>query len=149
SANLRQLTMASLLHAQDHHGYLPLAGELWGTPRELFIPAAYGDPLRQRYTYTSSSMYYVSPAVVPLPAALAVYMGYKGLPFDDEHKLDQALNEQLFWRRFQCPATASFDKQRAFGNPSDATLVGQGTMICFAIIGMNPSAWSTNSDYAL
>src|SRR4051812_33186370 len=28
AANLRQITQASLLHAHDHHGFLPLAGTL-------------------------------------------------------------------------------------------------------------------------
>ena len=146
AANLRQITSAAWLHAQDHHGYLPLAGELVGELKSGSVSASFGDPLMQKYTYAGTRYYNV---IVPLPAALAPYMGYKGLPFDDWDKLDQALNEQHFWRRFQCPATGSFDKQKANSNPNDSTPVGQGTMMAIATPGTVASAWSTNSDFAL
>src|SRR6476646_893261 len=54
AANLRQITSASLLHAQEHRGYLPLAGELWGTPLSSSVPAAYGDAAQRRYTYAGA-----------------------------------------------------------------------------------------------
>src|SRR5262249_51992053 len=149
AASLRQITSATLLHAQEHRGYLPLAGELWGTPFSPSIPACFGDPMRRRYTYAGAPIYNGSPLIVPLPPALAVYIGYKGLPFDDWTKLDMALNEQLFWRRFQCAGTDSYGKARVYGNSSDTTLVGQGTMMSIVVNGYNPSAWSTNSDFAL
>jgi prepilin-type processing-associated H-X9-DG protein/prepilin-type N-terminal cleavage/methylation domain-containing protein len=154
ASNLRQLTAAALMHAQEHRGYMQVAGELQGRRRTQYgynsYAAALGDPYRQRYSYAGNparSGHYVA---VPLPGALAPYMGYKDPPTQDWYKYDQWLNDKGFWRRFMCPGTDSFDKaKRNPASPYDSTWVGQGLMIVFLDeAGNADGAWSTNSDYA-
>jgi prepilin-type processing-associated H-X9-DG protein/prepilin-type N-terminal cleavage/methylation domain-containing protein len=153
SSNLRQLSTAALMHVQEHHGFLPLAGQVlvdanYANGKNVFSMAL-NDSARQRYTYASNPMYNVD-VIVPPTAALAPYMGYSDLPWDDADKLDQALDNQQLWRRFQCPATDSYGKAKANSNPNDLTPVGQATMLLVrADRGYAPiySAWSSNSDY--
>ena len=150
-SNLRQITAAALMHAQDHHGYLPLAGEIVTSPftssdRDA-MATALNDPLRRRYSYATCTDRDGMFIIVPLPGALAAHMGYKLLPWDDWDKFDQALNELKFWRRFSCPSTDSFAKPRASSDPNDTTPVGQGTMMIVNTGGSAIAGWSTNSDY--
>ena len=54
SSNLHQIATASLLHAHDMKGYLPLVGEVaadtW--PDQIdSVPIGLNDPYRRRYTY--------------------------------------------------------------------------------------------------
>jgi prepilin-type processing-associated H-X9-DG protein/prepilin-type N-terminal cleavage/methylation domain-containing protein len=159
AAQLRQIAAAAIMHAQEHRGFMPLAGRL------VAIPSASGgydadaqaralqDGLRQRYSYApiSPNTGYLSRlfVILPLPGALAPYMGVKGLPDDDWHKYDQALNEMKFWRRFMCPGTDSFQAMKKTADPNDTTPVGQGTMMIMVDErGTELAAWSTNSDYA-
>lgn len=152
ASNLRQINTAALLHAQEHQGYLPLAGELhaqtvWSYGADAFA-VGLGDTLRRRYTYAIETTRDSIFVIVPLPAALASYMGHRDLPFNDWHKLDQDLNDMGFWRRFMCPASDAFAKAR-IGVGNDQTLAGQGTMLAFTVRGSPDAAWSTNSDYGL
>jgi len=153
SSNQRQIAMAALLHAHSHRGYLPLAGELIGAQTATFggdaFATALNDPFRRRYTYANCTSINSTYIPVPLPGALAAEMGYKGLPFDDWDKFDQALNEIGFWRRFMCPATESFAKPRYSNNPKDTTPIGQGMMLIVAPDKSGALAsWSSNSDFA-
>ena len=154
SSNLRQITAALLLHAQEHRGYLPLAGEIVAPPLNQYgrdaLAAALNDPFRRRYSYATCTSINAMYVIVPLPGAVAPYMGVKDLPCDHWFKFDQALNDQQFWRRFMCPATDSFAKARVSTDPKDATPVGQGTMMSFADgPGAAYAAWSSNSDYGI
>jgi prepilin-type N-terminal cleavage/methylation domain-containing protein len=155
SSNLRQLTMASIMHAQEHRGYMPLAGELVATPAWEYgtnrFAAGLGDPTRRRYSYAGvperSGMY----VILPLPGALAPYMGYKKLATDTWGEMDRSMNEQEFWRRFMCPATESYAAAKAMNDPNDNTPVGQGMMVIvtYGEGGSQDLFWSTNSDYAI
>jgi prepilin-type processing-associated H-X9-DG protein len=148
------MTAAALMHAHEHKGFLPLAGHLvapprWQAGRDAYA-AGLNDTGRRRYTYATCTSRGSAFVVVPLPGALAPYMGWKNLPYHDWDRFDQALNDSGLWRRFMCPATESFAKHRATSDPNDATLVGQGTMMVFVnTSGTDDGAWSTNSDYAL
>lgn len=151
ASNLRQINQAALHHAQDHRGYLPVAGEIVARPNYSAGLNQYAEPMRDpnrlRYTYancTSLGGFFVP---VPLPAALAPYMGIKDLPFHDWTAVDQALNRLEFQKRFTCPATDS--KSSKYDTGGDLTLVGQGTMMSLAPApGMAILAWSSNSDFA-
>src|SRR3954447_15027765 len=56
ASNLRQITNACLLHAQEHKGFVPLAGELVAAPMPGYGPDmlanALNDPMRRRYSYS-------------------------------------------------------------------------------------------------
>jgi prepilin-type processing-associated H-X9-DG protein/prepilin-type N-terminal cleavage/methylation domain-containing protein len=150
ASNLRQIGSAGLMHAQEHRGFLPLAGELV-VPNFSFsnpdaLAAMLNDPLRRRYTYATcpprGSIY----VIVPLPGALAPYMGYKNLPYDDWDKFDQALNDMGVRRRFMCPGSDGFS--RPLEGVDATTPIGQGVMMSVLIDGRLDIAWSSNSDYA-
>ena len=103
-----------------------------------------------RYLYASSPNAMISVSVVPLPAALASYLGVKNLPFDDWDALDKALNaKEGVWKNFMCPDTDSFDKAKYNDDPNDNTPQGQGTMMACAVGPIPLSAWATNTDYGL
>ncbi len=150
SSNLRCLVQASLMCAQEHRGFLPLAGYLTVDPTKISsdYPASLNDALRRRYTYADFPG--AGQVVVPLPAALGPYLGINDLPFENWTALDQALNARDgVWKRFMCPDTDSLEKPKKTSDPNDTTVVGQGTMVIFSI-GPNPwTMWSTNSDYGL
>ena len=76
--------------------------------------------------------------------------GIRGLPMDNWHTLDQALNDKRgVWRRFMCPDIDSDEKQKYNANPDDQNFQGQGTMMVCALGDFAVIAWSTNSDYAV
>src|SRR4051812_9939698 len=92
ASNLRQLDNACLMHAQAKKGFLPLAGAVvadramgWSD-----FPAGINDKLRVRYTYAYSPNAQIALSLVPLPAALAPYLGVRNLPDKDWNVLDQA-----------------------------------------------------------
>jgi prepilin-type processing-associated H-X9-DG protein len=146
ASQLRQLATACQLHANDHKGYMPLAGEInsqanWGYGVDA-AAAAVTDSGRRRYTYALNP----SPRVfllAPLTGATAPYMGVRTLPFEDWTKLDVALNDKNIWRRFMCPSSDSYDKRMKSGS----TPVGQGTMLAYNMYGSIDASWSNNSDY--
>jgi prepilin-type processing-associated H-X9-DG protein/prepilin-type N-terminal cleavage/methylation domain-containing protein len=153
ASNVRQMTMAALMHAQDHRGYLPLAGELVATPNYSAGGERYSDPLRdsarRKYTYAGCpnlGNFYVP---VPLPGALAPYMGLSDLPYEDWHQFDQILNRTEFVKRFACPASDAMWRERKYEDANNLTLARQGTMMALASPLTGPVlAWSSNSDYA-
>src|SRR5262245_56001850 len=50
-ANLRTIGHAALLHAHDHHGYLPSAGWEWDCENGLTNPVGMEDAAVQKYMY--------------------------------------------------------------------------------------------------
>ena len=76
AANLRQLVAACLLRAQDSGGYLPLAGEIVLPPADVgSLAASLNDPLRRRYRYAPLPGGSATEMILPLPAAIAPYLG--------------------------------------------------------------------------
>jgi len=159
ASNLRQIANACLLNAHDKSGYLPLAGSvvvdspqynsLHSESESLteVIPTAMNDRYRRRYTYGGgdAAMFFL----VPPPAALATYLGIRGLPFEDPYKLDQALNDNTgVWKMFMCPDSDALTRNRISSNPNDTTPDGQGMLMAVTTSNAYIYAWSTNSDYA-
>ena len=155
SSNLRQLIHACHMHAQEHAGFLPLAGVIVaqpvGNPMAPYadFPAKIGDARRTRYRYAAVPDIPGFDNVIPLPAALAPYLGVNGLPDNDWTALDQALNARDgVWRHFMCPDTNAMEKASAV-DPNGPYIVDQGTMMVCAIGNSIVSYWATNSDYGL
>src|SRR5690349_10481518 len=139
SSNLRQLVHACHMHAQEHGGYLPLAGLIIARPpsNPMFLyndfPAKIGDARRKRYSYAAVPDIAGFDNIVPLPAALAPYLGVTGLPDNDWTALDQALNARDgVWRHFMCPDTNAMEKATAT-DANGVYIVDQGTMMVCAI----------------
>jgi prepilin-type N-terminal cleavage/methylation domain-containing protein/prepilin-type processing-associated H-X9-DG protein len=152
SSNLRTLAGACLMHAQEHRGFLPLAGTIVAAyPAGMNdFPSGIGDPFRRRYVYASSPGAQTSVSVVPLPAALAPYLGVHNLPYDDWNQLDQALNaKDGVWRRFMCPDTDALEKATFTATNGQTAVADQGTMMYLKSGPIPISAWSTNTDYGL
>jgi prepilin-type N-terminal cleavage/methylation domain-containing protein/prepilin-type processing-associated H-X9-DG protein len=149
-SNLRQLTAACLMRANDSKGFMPLAGEII-IPSTGGLPEGLNDSTRTRYTYSYAPEINL-PMIVPLSAAIAPYMGYKDLPFDNWNLLDRALNDNTrVWQLFMCPSTDSFQHGQKYVGSSDNTPINQGTLMAVSRGYANSAlaAWSTNSDYAL
>jgi prepilin-type processing-associated H-X9-DG protein/prepilin-type N-terminal cleavage/methylation domain-containing protein len=155
SSNLRQLVHACHMHAQEHGGYLPLAGYITAEPSmvggSLYgnFPAKIADSHRKRYSYAKLPDIPEFDNIVPLPAALAPYLGVTGLPDNDWTALDQALNARDgVWRHFMCPDTNALDKATT-KDAMGTYIVDQGTMMVCSIGDLVVSYWATNCDYGL
>ena len=143
-SNLRQIASACLLRSIDSKGFMPLAGEI-ALPAANSIPEGLNDSARTRYTYAYAPEIN-EPMIVPLPAAIAPYLGYKDLPFENWSLLDRALNEKTrVWQLFMCPSTDSHQYARRFAATDDNTPVNQGTMMAVRWGEGSPlAAWSTS-----
>lgn len=157
ASNLRQIASAAIMHANEHHGFMPLAGEIVvdvsasaSDPNQ--IPIALADADRKRYTYCIQKEYGRRFMTVPLVAALAPYLNMKHLQFDNWRELDAALNDRNsgVWKMFMCPATDSYNYgPKSVIDPN--TPAGQGTMI---LVTQTPGGnlvfqWSTNTDFGM
>lgn len=138
SSNLRNLANAATLHANEHQGYMPLAGELVVQPAaggyDRYL-VALSDTSERRYTFTRVPGSGIAvPAV--FSAALGKYLGIADLPLEDWAKLDEAISQTSFQKLFACPSTNSMSESR--GLSADGT--GQGEM--FSLVGA-PTAEGT------
>jgi len=100
-ANLRGMHQAALMHANDHQGFMPAAGEF--TQHALGIdntPLGLGDPQMKRYLYLVESG---TPRLLPLPLALATYMGHRPR-FADLAGIWQIAERGDVRQLFQCPS---------------------------------------------
>jgi prepilin-type N-terminal cleavage/methylation domain-containing protein/prepilin-type processing-associated H-X9-DG protein len=157
TSNLRQITAASLMRAQERRGWLALSGIVVAPPDASGsggLPRGLNDTEQRRYTYAyaPSLGFAGGVSVVPYPGAIAPYLNFKkALTYNDWYQLDQELNDRNgVWKMFQCPATDSFDKFKKGTNPNDTTPVDQGTMFALSFgTGSAVAAWSTNTDYAM
>lgn len=131
SSNLRNLANAAILHANDHQGYLPLAGELVVQPTSSGFDrymVALNDPSERRYTFTRVPGSGIAvPAV--FSAALGKYLGVTDLPMEDWGKLDLAISQTGFQKLFACPSTNSMSETRGVSADGE----GQGEM--FSLVG--------------
>jgi prepilin-type processing-associated H-X9-DG protein len=156
SSNLRQIANACMLHAQEHGGYLPLAGDLEvppGTKLET-LPQALSDSQFKRYAWVGRPMAgWIRPA--PFVAGLAPYLGVTGLPMDNWYTLDQELNDREgAWKRFMCPDTDALERGKMFiDDPLDKNIAGQGFMMNFRYStggsggGIHDLWWAHNTCY--
>jgi prepilin-type processing-associated H-X9-DG protein/prepilin-type N-terminal cleavage/methylation domain-containing protein len=150
SSNLRQITQACLLHAHDHHGFLPLAGDLEVETPTMWDSTAYcravHDSDRRRYSYALALGMHV---VTPLPAAVAPYLSSAiKLDYNNWYTLDEQLNDNRgVWQMFMCPSTDAMERHHT---GTDATTpVGQGAMMVISVAGLTTYMWSTNTDFGI
>lgn len=169
ASNMRQISNACIMQAQDHGGFLPVAGRInvkasISVDTERYAKAL-GDPQRKRYVYCFvQDVRYFSP--VPWHAAAAQYLSPKlDLHLEDDQKVEDALNgwyqikvgtttvqnfnkEAPVWKYFMCPSTSSF----ADGGYMDAGHLypnNQGTVLELANSNISQFWWSTNGDFVI
>ena len=116
SAKLHQMMLAAGLHANDHHGYYPLAGNLPGCiPSEII-----NDPYAQNYDYMSLTGTGVAPRqLAPITISLATEMGFKGAFYTPSNAatLQDLTDPANFSRNFLCPSQASSPMEVANNGP--------------------------------
>jgi prepilin-type processing-associated H-X9-DG protein/prepilin-type N-terminal cleavage/methylation domain-containing protein len=98
-ANLHTIGHAALLHAHDHHNYLPSAGWEWDCENGLTNPAGMEDAAVQKY------MYYSDNGVqrpLPVTAALAASLGVT-VRTESREALAEDLGTERVRRLFRCP----------------------------------------------
>lgn len=97
AANQRSIVQAMLLHANDHRGFMPICGRVYTTP----TPDGLSDSSQQHYEYFTDLGGAVHP--MPLPAALAKYMG-QDVRTDTWINMIRDCNSGLVGKAFLCPA---------------------------------------------
>jgi len=100
-ATLRSMGLAAQMHADEHRGYMPLAGMLtmgmW--------PDQIGDASMKKYTYYKGEYrdsVGITFAPAPLSASLGQYMGLQ-VVLGTHEQLQDSLRSELVYRHFTCP----------------------------------------------
>jgi prepilin-type processing-associated H-X9-DG protein len=123
--NLRNVGMGALLHVNDHHGYLPVAGWHWSPQGGVCNPHGLFDDNETRYTY------YTEDGVkrpVPFTVAIALSLGVK-LRLDSRQNLEKDMRGYAVRKYFRCPSqeetrsgfTQREDSPRQWTGPEDVS----------------------------
>ena len=96
-SNLRQIGTAAVMHANEHKQHLPVAGHIWTSGA---TPEGMSDSRREHYEYYTDGGVH---RPMPIPGALARYLGVNNLRTDSAANLDADLEESLARRIFTCP----------------------------------------------
>jgi prepilin-type processing-associated H-X9-DG protein len=129
AANLRSLGQFLMMHAADHRGYLPLAGNIVpGTDEsESDSPENLGDPSRQRYVYYDNGG--GNFCVTALPAALAPYIVSQPVRSDSWQNVDADIQQPgSLQNAFVCPSDQE-TIDRTYGAPRWINNYGSGTFL--------------------
>ena len=97
---LRNIGMAALMHANDHSGYLPIAGWHWKPVGGICNPRGLGDENARRYIYYTDEN---ERRPVPITVALALNLGSK-IRLDSRDHLEDDLDKPELRRLFHCPS---------------------------------------------
>jgi prepilin-type processing-associated H-X9-DG protein len=97
-AQLRNIALAGVMHAQEHDGYLPPAGWLWHC--KMCDPQGLDDKAQRRYMYYDDAG---GKRPLPVTVALGIYMGSTCRTDSREHLVEDMAGE--FQRKlFRCPS---------------------------------------------
>jgi prepilin-type N-terminal cleavage/methylation domain-containing protein/prepilin-type processing-associated H-X9-DG protein len=100
ASNLRQIGQAYTMHAAEHKNYVPTAGLIH--PPYNASPQGLRDPSKTKYMYYSEGNVQ---RPLPMPAALATYMGQK-IRTDDRNVLRDDMDSGPCREVFTCPTQA-------------------------------------------
>jgi prepilin-type processing-associated H-X9-DG protein/prepilin-type N-terminal cleavage/methylation domain-containing protein len=101
-AQQRQILQGMMLHANDHHGYMPLAGQINIATSGLVLaatPADVQDPLRQKYEYYGTTTLHITSTA----AGIGKYLG-QGIDFTSKQTLENSLNTGVIRQIMVCPS---------------------------------------------
>lgn len=99
-ANLRSLAQAAILHANDHHGFMPVAGATFTPTAPSATPDGMNDRAMLKYSYFTDGG---KPRPMGLAGSLAQYLGQK-VRTDSKAHLEADLETGTVARMFICPA---------------------------------------------
>ncbi|MGC4033589.1 MAG: prepilin-type N-terminal cleavage/methylation domain-containing protein [Tepidisphaeraceae bacterium] len=147
SAKLRTLGQVLVLHANEHQGYMPLAGNI--TPGKTTNgpddPASLGDPSQKKYVY-----YENTPGVIvatALPAALSPFLAGKPSRGDSWQNVNADMQaDGPLQNAFICPSDEN-TINRTYGAPRWINNYGTGTFLNgWSSFGINAEvfAWTDN-----
>jgi prepilin-type processing-associated H-X9-DG protein/prepilin-type N-terminal cleavage/methylation domain-containing protein len=103
-AQERMILQGMMLHANDHHGYMPLAGQIniAGPGGGLTLgttPADVQDPRRIKYEYYGTTTLHI----ISTPAGIGKYLG-SGMDFTSKDTLEKSMNSGLIRQIMVCPS---------------------------------------------
>jgi prepilin-type N-terminal cleavage/methylation domain-containing protein/prepilin-type processing-associated H-X9-DG protein len=99
-ANLRSIAQAAILHANDHRGFMPVAGATFSPTAPSATPAGMGDPNLQKYSYFSDGG---QQRPMGLAGSFAKYVGQR-VRTDSRVNLEADLNTGTMAKMFVCPS---------------------------------------------
>ena len=102
ASNLRQIAMASMMHASDHKGYFPAAGKVWpgDSVDGTATPVGMDDVYRVKYDWY---MEVNQPRPLPMPGALARYIGAT-CRTDSRPNVTADISTGIVAKLFACPS---------------------------------------------
>jgi prepilin-type processing-associated H-X9-DG protein/prepilin-type N-terminal cleavage/methylation domain-containing protein len=102
-AQQRQILMAMILHANEHHGYMPLAGLInsvpGGPPPYGTTPADVLDPKQQKYEYYGTTTLHITSTA----AGVGKYLN-QDMDFSSKLSLENSMNAGPTRKIFTCPS---------------------------------------------
>jgi type II secretory pathway pseudopilin PulG len=99
-AQQRQILQGMMLHANDHQGYMPMAGLMW-TPGNATDPASLNDSRRRKYEYwgAGGGTYQLTST----PAGVAKYLNQE-MNFATLQTIEKSMQSGLCRMIFVCPS---------------------------------------------
>jgi len=102
-AQQRQILQGMMLHANDHRGYMPLAGQInVSTTGGLMLassPADVQDARREKYEYYGTTQLHITSTA----AGIGKYLG-QGIDFTSKDTLEASLNTGVIRQVMVCPS---------------------------------------------
>jgi prepilin-type processing-associated H-X9-DG protein/prepilin-type N-terminal cleavage/methylation domain-containing protein len=98
-ANMRSMSQAIILHANEHRGYMPLACATF-IPTATCTPAGLNDPKQQKYSYFTDNG---QARPLGTPGSLALYMGQE-LQLDSRKNVEAGLATGTVAKTHLCPS---------------------------------------------
>jgi prepilin-type processing-associated H-X9-DG protein/prepilin-type N-terminal cleavage/methylation domain-containing protein len=115
SSNMAQIAQAAIMHAGEHKGFIPLAGDClatmtipdWNRGFMDVFPKAVGDTSRARYTYATYTSWGRN-FPVPFLGALSPYLRAQPLNLTSVATVESQLSDPKgVWKFGQCPASGT------------------------------------------
>ena len=100
-AQQRQILQGMILHANDHHGYMPLAGLINVNNNSLIAstPKDVQDPLRHKYEYYGTTTLHITSTA----AGVGKYLG-QDMDFTSRASIEKSMNQGTTRKIFTCPS---------------------------------------------
>jgi prepilin-type N-terminal cleavage/methylation domain-containing protein/prepilin-type processing-associated H-X9-DG protein len=101
-AQQRQILQGMMLHANDHRGYMPLAGQINIATSGLTLastPADVQDARREKYEYYGTTTLHITSTA----AGIGKYLG-QGIDFTSKQTLEDSLNTGVIRQIMVCPS---------------------------------------------
>jgi prepilin-type processing-associated H-X9-DG protein/prepilin-type N-terminal cleavage/methylation domain-containing protein len=105
-SQLHQIGLATIMEAQDHHGYMPLVGDVTVNGGGYPTPADLLDPYSQNYSYYNDDTHANQQSPLNMAGALAPYLSQK-VRTDTIGHLEADVATGVVAKLFACPSDAN------------------------------------------